>query len=116
MLAPGARNICVKHKAEGRRNLMFGDEPESEEENPSCTYKIMDGVLKYLKAFKPSFQENIVNYTLCTINKAPVMTQIGSGDNCYLAFAYPETQFACLKELGPSYLKSTAFQDSINLE
>ena len=43
------------------------------------------------------------------------MVPIGSGDNCYLAFAYPETQLTCLKELGPLYLRDAAHQDSINL-
>ena len=105
----------MKHVAEGRRSLMFDDDIETEEANPSCTYQIMDGVLKYLKAFQQNFQENIVNYTLCTINKSPVMVPIGSGDNCYLAFAYPETQLTCLKELGPLYLRDAVYQDSINL-
>ena len=120
ILNPGARNVCVKHKedkdkAESYRSGIFDDDMEAREANPSCTYQIMDGVLKYLKAFQQNYQENIVNYTLCAINNSPAMVPIGSGDNCYLAFAYPETQLTCLKELGPLYPRDAAYEDSINL-
>ena len=120
ILNPGARNVCVKHKedkneAESYRSGIFDDDIKAREANPSCTYQIMDGVLKYLKAFQQTYQENIVNYTLCTINNSPVMVPIGSGDNCYLAFAYPETQLTCLKELGSLYLRNAAYEDSIHL-
>ena len=66
-----------------------------------CSWKVKNGIMKYVDMFKPKYQSFVSNYASCMKKHAGDL----NFDNCYNAFLHPWSQSFCFKKLGPLVFK-----------